>query len=174
MFTHLFEPVSACFRIARCWKLKTASKFLAKYTVPTVQKAEGLMVWAAMKSDGAICLRRCPPRLNAAAYQAILMSARGFIRPRCTYRGRRWAFQQDGASSHRANTTANWLRVHRVKRHNGGQWPPMSPDLNPIEHLWPMVLKRLEGSIFFWTGATLDSSPRGICLYFAQGSEGSL
>ena len=81
MFSDLVVSVSACFRIARCWKLKTASKFLAKYTVPTVQKAEGLMVWAAMKSDGAICLRRCPPRVNAAAYQAILMSDQGVPMP---------------------------------------------------------------------------------------------
>ena len=24
----------------------------------------------------------------------------------------------------------------------------MSPDLNPIEHIWPYVVKRLEGSVF--------------------------
>ena len=66
----------------RCWKLVTASKFVAKYTQPTVQKAESLMVWAAMKSSGAICLRRCPPKVDAAAYQGILESAKSFIRPR--------------------------------------------------------------------------------------------
>ena len=27
-------------------------------------------------------------------------------------------------------------------------WPPMSPDLNPIEHLWPMVLRHLNGAVF--------------------------
>ena len=31
----------------------------------------------------------------------------------------------------------------------------MSPDLNPIEHLWPMVLRHLNGAIFsgreLWT-----------------------
>ena len=31
---------------------------------------------------------------------------------------------------------------------NGGFWPPISPDLNPIEHLWPMVLRQLNGAIF--------------------------
>jgi hypothetical protein len=40
------------------------------------------MVWAAMKKNGAVCLRRCPPRMNAAAYQDILESAKAFIRPR--------------------------------------------------------------------------------------------
>ncbi len=50
--------------------------------MPSVQKAESVMVWAAMKKNGAVCLRRCPPRMNAAAYQDILESAKAFIRPR--------------------------------------------------------------------------------------------
>lgn len=33
-------------------------------------------------------------------------------------------------------------------RFNGGVWPPQSPDLNPIEHLWPMVLHKLRGHVF--------------------------
>ncbi len=33
-------------------------------------------------------------------------------------------------------------------RHNGGVWPPMSPDLNPIEHLWPIVGRALAGCVF--------------------------
>ena len=57
-----------------------------------------------------------------------------------------------------------------MKSYNGGQWLPMSPDLNPIEHLWPMVPKRLEGSIFsgreqLWTAlpeAFASISPREV------------
>lgn len=100
------------------------------------------MVWAAMKSTGEICLRRCPPRVDAAAYRGILNSAKGFIR------GPGWRFQQDGAPAHRAASTTSWLYFKRVRRHNGGVWPPMSPDLNPIEHLWPFVLRALEGQVF--------------------------
>ena len=36
----------------------------------------------------------------------------------------------------------------RVPLLNKGFWPAMSPDLNPIEHLWPMVLRQLNGAIF--------------------------
>ena len=31
---------------------------------------------------------------------------------------------------------------------NRGFWPPMSPDMNVIEHLWPMVLRHLNSAIF--------------------------
>ena len=55
---------------------------------------------------------------------------------------------QDGASPHRALSTIAWLNAKKVKRLNGGVWPPQSPDMNPIEHLWPMVLRKLNGSVF--------------------------
>lgn len=67
----------------RCWKLVREGRYVAKYTIPSVQKAEGVMVWCAIKADGSICLRRCPPRVNAVAYRDILESAKAFIRPRC-------------------------------------------------------------------------------------------
>jgi transposase len=31
---------------------------------------------------------------------------------------------------------------------NGGEWPPNSPDMNPIEHVWPLVLQTLSGRVF--------------------------
>jgi hypothetical protein len=42
-------------------------------------------------------------------------------------------FQQDGAPSHTAKTTAAWLEVNKVDRM---PHPPSSPDMNPIEPLW--------------------------------------
>ena len=118
------------------------------------------MVWAAMKSDGAICLRRWPQKMNSAAYQSVLQSAIGFIRPRCVphwshhpmgfcvRRGKGWKFQQDGAPPHRSLSTQAFITRKKVIKFNAGFWPPMSPDLNPIEHLWPLVLRQLNGAVF--------------------------
>ena len=57
-------------------------------------------------------------------------------------------FQQDGAPAHGALSTTGWLRAKKVARLNAGVWPGQSPDINPIEHLWPMVLTKLRGSVF--------------------------
>ena len=135
------------------------------------------MVWCAINGDGDLVLRRCPKKVNADAYCNILQSAINFIRPRYLgkYEKRRLQkflhratrqhrlFQQDGASAHTANRTQRWLASRRVQRFNGGDWPAMSPDwwtainrkkqssdvdLNPVENVWPPVLRALEGRFF--------------------------
>ena len=49
---------------------------------------------------------------------------------------------------HRARTTKKYLADNAVRLFWGDRWPPNSPDMNPIEHLWPMVTKQLSGKVF--------------------------
>lgn len=63
-------------------------------------------------------------------------------------RRKQMAFQQDGAAIHRSKATQKFLKDIKFRQHNGGQWPPNPPDLNPIEHIWPAVGKVLEGQTF--------------------------
>jgi transposase len=53
-------------------------------------------------------------------------------------------FQQDNAPIHKSTKTSQWLE-DAMKAHPFSlmDWPPNSPDMNPIEHVWPHLKAEL-------------------------------
>ena len=96
-----------------------------------------VMVWGAIRFGWRSPLLIIEGNLTARLYAEIILE--GQIIPYCT-NDQRSIFMQDNARPHVAEICINLLRNNNVQTL---EWPPYSSDMNPIEHLWDTLDRRV-------------------------------
>lgn len=117
--------------------------------VPSVKFPTKIMVWGAMSFRALTELHIVPEKMTVTAQYYVseileksLLPALRRTRETGTILEKKilpdrseCIFMQDGAPSHTATKTQEWLKSHVASFWTKAQWPGNSPDLNPIENL---------------------------------------
>lgn len=97
--------------------------------------ALGIMVWGAISINGTVSLSFVEGSINSEKYQNILSKELLPIISDGNY-----VFQQDNASCHTSKSTKKWLSDNQICTMD---WPANSPDLNLIENIWGVLVRRI-------------------------------
>lgn len=105
----------------------------------------GIMVWGCFSFSGIGRLHWVKDSMNGNVYMDVLENSL-FPSIAQLHPDGNYIFQQDNAPCHVSKVVKNWMKEKDM--HTMLDWPPQSPDMNPIEHLWDYIGRKIQGEQF--------------------------
>lgn len=101
-----------------------------------------VMVWAGISANAHTDLHFFDANMNADVYVEDVLIP--YVVPYAHFIGEDFLFMQDNARPHVARKVLDFCDEVGINRL---EWPAMSPDLNPIEHLWDNINRKVRNHI---------------------------
>jgi transposase len=123
-----------------CWR-REGEALRDQHVQPTIKHGGGnIMIWSCITWDGVGYMCAIEEKMNAKVYQDILESQLLDTLEFYRYEKGDFIFQHDNDPKHTATSTKKWLADNEI---SVLEWPPQSADLNPIEHMWNELDRRI-------------------------------
>jgi inhibitor of nuclear factor kappa-B kinase subunit alpha len=109
------------------------------------QNPQSVMVWGGICANGKTPLVFVAQgvKINQEVYRRDILQAVVLPWAQQHFGNVDWVFQQDSAPAHRAKATQDWCKTHFPDFIASAEWPPYSPDLNPMDYsVWSILEAR--------------------------------
>ena len=129
--------------------------------VSHTQHPQSVMVWAGVSANSRTDLVFVPEgvKMNSTTYRDLILEPIVKRVSGSLFEYQPWTFQQDGAPSHTSKITQEWLSREIPDFISKEEWPPSSPDLNPMDFsVWSI----LEAKVGVCSHSSMDALKKAL------------